>query len=130
MTYSKGYNQRSMRYQMDEVLSGMLASLPADSFSDDHAALGEAFKGLAAEFPLFAPFAAAADGADYSRALGDALAALIGNGRLAHEPGRYLLTEAGRRSCVSNKRSLFSNADIAQLEAAAGYFAGRQGTGA
>jgi hypothetical protein len=126
MTYSQGYNQRSMRYQVDEVLSGMLASLPVDSFSDDHDALGESFKGLATEFPLFAPFAALADGADYSQALGDAFGKLIENGRLAREPGRYVLTETGRKSCISNKRSLFSNADMAQLEAAAGKFAERQ----
>jgi hypothetical protein len=116
-----------MRYQIDEVLSGMLASLPVDSFSDDQAGLGESFKGLSGQFALFAPFAALADGLDYSKVLSDALGVLVQKGRLVHESGRYVLTEDGRRSCASNKRSLFSNADMAQLEEAARYFAERLG---
>jgi hypothetical protein len=129
MTQGLGYNPRSMRYQMDEVLSGMLASLPVDRFSDDPAGLGATFKGLAGEFPLFGPFGALADGADYSAALASAFDTLVQKGWLAREPGWYTLPAAGKLSCISSKRSLFSNADMAQLEQAAAYFAERHGAG-
>jgi hypothetical protein len=97
-----------------------------DGFSDDQAGLGESFKGLAAEFALFAPFASRADGLDYSTLLGEALEMLVEKGRLAREPGRHVLTEAERIACISNKRCVFGGADIGQLEAAGRYFAERQ----
>lgn len=130
MTESQGYNPRSMRYQMDEVLSGMLASMSEDSFADDPAGLGETFKGLAAQYPLFAPFAAAADGKDYSTVLESALGVLVAKKWLQRVDGRYQLSEQGRISCVSNKRSLFSNADMAQLEQAAVSFGAKHAVGA
>lgn len=55
-------NSRSMRYSMDEVLSGILATFERDTFTDDAQKLGETFKGLSQQAPLFAPFGAIAEG--------------------------------------------------------------------
>jgi hypothetical protein len=111
-----------MRYTVDEVLSGMLASIGRDHFTDDTQALGEIFKGLATQGPLFAPFAALADGPDFSVTLQRALETLVKNGHLEHSPGRYRLTPVGRARCVTSKRTLFSSGDIRDLEAGAHYF--------
>jgi hypothetical protein len=111
-----------MRYTVDEVLSGMLASIERDHFTDDAQALAEVFKGLAAEGPLFAPFAALAGGPDLSVILESALETLVKNGHLEHPPGRYRLTPVGRARCVTSKRTLFSAGDIRDLEAGALYF--------
>jgi len=62
MTQNPESGARSMRYTIDEVLSGMLASIERDSFTDDSQRLGEVFKGLAHEAPLFASFGALASG--------------------------------------------------------------------
>src|SRR3972149_1778310 len=93
-----------MRYTIDEVLSGMLASIERDDFTDDSQRLGEVFKGLSQEASLFAPFAALAGEADFSAVLESALQALVSDGHLQHEPGRYHLTPAGRARCVTSKR--------------------------
>jgi hypothetical protein len=111
-----------MRYTIDEVLSGMLASLERDTFTDDSQRLGEVFKGLAHEAPLFAPFAALAGEADFSAVLEGALQALVSDGHLEHAAGRYQLTSAGRARCITGKRTLFNAGDIADLEAGARYF--------
>ncbi len=113
---------QSMRYTIDEVLSGMLASIERDDFTDDSQRLGEVFKGLSQEASLFAPFAALAGEADFSAVLERALQALVSNGHLQHEPGRYQMTAAGRARCVTSKRTLFSAGDINDLEAGARYF--------
>ena len=46
-----------MRFSLNEVLSGMLASLESDHFTDDATSLAASFEDLAAQFTLFAPFA-------------------------------------------------------------------------
>ena len=113
---------QSMRYTIDEVLSGMLASIERDDFTDDSQRLGEVFKGLSQEASLFAPFAALVGEADFSAVLENALQTLVSNGHLQHEPGRYQMTAAGRARCVTSKRTLFSAGDIKDLEAGARYF--------
>jgi hypothetical protein len=111
-----------MRYTIDEVLSGILASIEQDSFTDDSQRLGEVFKGLSHEAPLFAPFAAVTGEADFSAVLEGALQTLVSNGHLEHGEGRYQLTPAGRARCITSKRTLFNASDIADLEAGARYF--------
>lgn len=111
-----------MRFTIDEVLSGMLASIERDHFSDDPQVLGAVFKALAAESPLFAPFGALAGGPDFSVVLQNALETLVKDGHLEHPPGRYRLTPVGRARCVTSKRTLFNASDIRDLESAALYF--------
>ena len=113
---------QSMRYTIDEVLSGMLASIERETFTDDSQRLGEVFRGLAQEAPLFASFAALAGEADFSAVLEGALQTLVSDGHLERGVGRYQLTPAGRARCVTSKRTLFNASDIADLEAGARYF--------
>ena len=122
MTQDPESGPQSMRYTIDEVLSGMLASIERDTFTDDSQRLGEVFKGLAQEAPLFAPFAAVAGEADFSAVLEGALQTLVSDGHLEHGAGRYQLTPPGRARCVASKRTLFNASDIADLEAGARYF--------
>src|SRR4030067_1626089 len=96
MTQDPKPGPQSMRYTIDDVVSGMLASIERDTFTDDSQRLGEVFKGLAHEAPLFAPFAALAGEADFSAVLEGALQTLVSNGHLEHGAGRYELTSAGR----------------------------------
>jgi hypothetical protein len=110
-----------MRYSLDEVLSGMLASISRDEFTDDTERLGGIFKSLSQSYPLFAPYAATVGEADFSGVLQDALQRLLEKKWLAHEPGRYSFTPEGRASFVRSKRTLFSAPDIEQLETAARY---------
>lgn len=110
-----------MRYTLDEVLSGMLASIERDHFTDDTQKLGEIFKGLSEQAPLFAPFAALAGETDFSAALDSALESLVKDGHLEHPPGRYRLTAVGRARCVASKRTAFNANDIRDLEAGARY---------
>ncbi|MFH1485859.1 MAG: hypothetical protein ABIH46_07300 [Chloroflexota bacterium] len=109
----------SMRYSLDEVLSGMLASVTSDGFTDDTQKLGEVFKALSETHALLAPFAAMGGEADFSALLKGALERLVDKKMLQHEPGRYSLTVEGRAACVRSKRTLFNLRDIEQLEAAA-----------
>lgn len=109
----------SMRFSLTEVMSGMLASLPSDRFSDDPAHLAAAFEDLAGRFPLFAPLASAVD----AEAVGSAVGQLCEQDFVVHADGEYVLTEAGRAHCVRSKRTLFNRGDIEQLEAAAALFA-------
>ncbi|MEX0800068.1 MAG: hypothetical protein WD379_02495 [Dehalococcoidia bacterium] len=51
MTQDPESGPHSMRYSIDEVLSGMLASIERDTFTDESQRLGEVFKGLAHETP-------------------------------------------------------------------------------
>ena len=46
---------RSMRYTIDEVLSGMFASIERDMFTDDPERLGEAFKELSQQASNLCP---------------------------------------------------------------------------
>jgi hypothetical protein len=108
-------NPRSMRFAPDEILSGMLATLEGDRFSDDAAALSTTFDGLASRLSLFSGFAADAD----SSALTKALDKLEAKTYLTHGAGEYVLTTDGRAACVSSKRTLFNRADCEQLEDAA-----------
>ena len=107
-----------MRFALHEVLSGMLASIQGDSFTDDPQRLAAMFEGLAAEFPLFAPLAAGVD----PGAVKQALNTLEANKFLEHREGRYVLTVSGRSYCVSSKRTLFNKRDSEQMEAAARVF--------
>ena len=122
MTQDPKSGPQSMRYTIDEVLSGMLASIERDTFTDDSQRLGEVFKGLAHEAPLFAPFAALAGEADFAAVLEGALQTLVSDGHLEHGEGRYQLTSAGRARCITGKRTLFNASDITDLEAGARYF--------
>jgi hypothetical protein len=122
MTQNPESGTRSMRYTIDEVLSGMLSSVERDDFTDDPQRLGAVFRDLSGQAPLFAPFAALVGEADFSAILERALQALVSDGHLEHEPGRYRLTPAGRARCVTSKRTLFSAGDIRDLDAGARYF--------
>ncbi len=108
-----------MKFTLNEVLQGMLASIEADSFTDDATRLAAMFEGLATSVPLFAPMAAGVD----PQAVAQALESLEKKGVLAHADGKYSLTETGRATCVSGKRTLFNKGDQEQLEAAAKTFA-------
>ncbi len=112
-------SSQSMRYSIDEVLSGMLASTTRDQFTDDAERLGAVFKLLSAKHGLLAPFAALGGEADFSAILKGVLQRLGDKKLIHHEPGRYTLTPQGRASCVSSKRTLFKSSDVGQLEAAA-----------
>ena len=113
---------QSMRFSIDEVLSGMLATVERDHFTDDPAKLGEIFKGLAQVGPLFAPFAALAGEPDFSAVVDNALQKLVKNGYLEHPAGRYRLIPEGRARCITSKRTLFNAGDIRDLETGARYF--------
>jgi hypothetical protein len=56
MTQKTDSGPRSMRYTLDEVLSGMLASIELDMFTDDSQRLGEAFKALSQSLPRSPPW--------------------------------------------------------------------------
>ncbi|MSQ14842.1 MAG: hypothetical protein EXR50_03140 [Dehalococcoidia bacterium] len=116
MTTSSG--PASMRFALHEVLSGMLGSTQSDSFTDDTARLAAMFESLAGRFALFAPFAAGVE----VEAVTKALETLEKNKIIEHGEGRYLITPAGRASCLSSKRTLFNRGDIQQLEEAAPVF--------
>ena len=105
---------RSLRFSLDEVLSGMLATLEGDHFTDDAPRLAASFEDLAGKFPLFASFAGALD----PQAVENALAKLESKSHLSHESGQYKVTAEGRAYCVSSKRTLFNRKDCEQLEAA------------
>jgi len=122
MTHKTASGPHSMRYTIDEVLAGMLASIELDTFTDDSQRLGEAFKGLAQQAPIFAPFAALVGEADFSAVLEGTLQTLVSDGHLEHQPGRYYLPEPGRARCITSKRTLFNAGDIRDLEAGARYF--------
>lgn len=116
---TQGPGPQSMRYGIDEVLSGMLASITRDKFTDDVERLGAVFKTLSAKHSLLAPFAAVGGEADFSAILRNSLQTLVDKKLIQHEPARYTLTPQGRASCVSSKRMLFKASDVGQLEAAA-----------
>lgn len=116
-TASSGSN--SMKFTLNEVLQGMLASVEQDTFTDDAARLAKMFEGLATTVPLFAPMAAGVD----PQAVAGALKTLEDKAILTHGEGTYTLTETGRAHCVSGKRTLFNKRDQEQLEAAAATFA-------
>ncbi len=109
----------SMKFSLDEVLAGMLASYDPETFTDDTTRLASMFEGLAATVPLFAPMAAGVD----PQAVAGALKKLEDRAILKHADGKYTLTDAGRAHCVSGKRTLFNRGDQEQLEAAAKTFA-------
>ena len=106
----------SMRFSPDELLSGLLATLESGDFPADNAKLREVFAKIAAEFPLFAPFATTDD------AIQKAITVLEERKALVQEGDRYTLTAEGRTSCVSSKRTLFNRDDREQLEGAAAIF--------
>lgn len=122
MTQNPESGPKSMRYRIEEVLSGMLASIERDEFSDDTQKLGALFKELSHQAPLFAPYAALAGETDFSAVLASALQTLVNDGHLAHEPGRYLLTAPARARCITSKQTLFNAGDRKDLETAARYF--------
>lgn len=110
---------QSMKFSLDEVLQGMLASVEQDTFTDDTTRLASMFEGLATTAPLFAPMAAGVD----PQAVASALKKLEDKAILKHTDGTYMLTDSGRAHCVSGKRTLFNKGDQEQLEAAAKVFA-------
>jgi hypothetical protein len=108
----------SMRYSIDEALSGMLATIEQSEFTDSPEELATAFERLAGEFPLFAPMAAGVN----AEAVQIALGKMVQKSILQHAEGKYVLTTEGRNACVSSKRMLFNAGAITQLEAAARSF--------
>jgi hypothetical protein len=118
MTMTSGSDPASMRYSLDEVLSGMLASTTHTTFTNDAARLALVFEGLASSFPMFRPFAAGVDPA----AVEQALKKLETRKILQQQEGKFVLTVDGRAACASGKRTLFNAADRAQLEEAARAF--------
>lgn len=109
---------RSMKFSLDELLQGMLASIEEDSFSDDAAKLAATFGDLAGRFTLFAPLSTGVS----SEALEAALAKLESRNVLKREGGKYAFGIEGRDKCVSCKRTLFNQADRGELEEAAKVF--------
>ena len=109
---------RSMKFSLDELLQGMLASIEQDGFSDDAAKLAAMFGDLAGRFTLFAPLSTGVS----TEALESALGKLESRGLLRHEDGRYTFAIEGREKCVSCKRTLFNTADRGELEEAAKVF--------
>lgn len=127
MTQQTESSPRSMRYTIDEVLTGMLASVEVDTFTDDPQRLGEAFKELSQQASIFAPFAALVGEADFSAVVEGTLQTLVSDGHLDHQSGRYYLSAPGRARCITSKRTLFNAGDIRDLEAGARYFEARCG---
>lgn len=118
MTMPSGPGPASMRFQLQEVLSGMLASMQAESFTDDVPRLAAMFEGLAGRFALFAPMAAGVD----PGAVAKALESLEQSKIIEHGEARYSLTAEGRAHCVSSRKTLFNQRDIKELDEAAGVF--------
>lgn len=118
MTTANTSGASSMRFSLNEVLSGMLASTAASSFSDDAVKLAAMFEQLAGQFPLFAPLAVGVDPA----AVGQALQSLESKKIISRAEGRYVLSDEGRAACRSSKRTLFNRSDSDQLEEAAKVF--------
>src|SRR5687768_5822982 len=118
MTTTGGPGPTSMRFQIHEVLSGMLASMQAESFTDDAARLAATFEDLAGRFALFAPMAAGVD----PGAVAKALETLEEKKIIEHGERRYSLTLEGRAHCVSSRKTLFNQKDIQELDQAAGVF--------
>jgi hypothetical protein len=108
-----------MRFSLDEVLAGMLATVEADHFADDPARLAALIERLAGQFTLLAPLAQGVD----ATALGNALATLEQRKCIEHADGTYTLSAEGRAQCVGSKRTLFNQQDREQLEEAARQFA-------
>jgi hypothetical protein len=104
-----------MRFQIHEVLSGMLATVQRRTFTDDPARLATMFEGLSGKFALFAPFQSGVDAA----AVGEALQKLEQMRYIEHGAGGYTLTDEGLAHCISGKRTLFNQGDREQLEGAA-----------
>lgn len=118
MTSSGGLEPASMRFQIHEVLSGMLASMQAESFTDDAQRVAAVFEDLAGRFALFAPMATGVD----PGAVAKALETLERGNIIEHGEGRYSLTAEGRAHCVSSRKTLFNQRDIQELDQAAGVF--------
>lgn len=114
-----------MRHSLEEVLSGMLASVSLESFTDDADKLGAIFKNLSQDHPMLAPFAAVGGESDFSAHLRDALQKLVDRKMLEHQQGRYVLTVQGRAANVRSKQTLFNRSDVAELETAARDFDAR-----
>lgn len=106
---------RSMKFSLDELFQGMLATMEGESFSDDSAKLATMFGDLAARIELFAPLGTGVTG----EALEAALAKLEGRNMLSRADGKYTFAVEGREKCVSCKRTLFNQADRGSLEEAA-----------
>ena len=118
MTSASGPGPTSMRFQIHEVLSGMLASMQAESFTDDATRLAAMFEGLAGRYSLFAPMATGVD----PGAVAKALETLEQSKIIEHGEVGYSLTAEGRSHCVSSRKTLFNQRDIQQLDEAAGVF--------
>lgn len=118
MTSPSGSGPTSMRFQIHEVLSGMLASMQAESFTDDARRLAAMFEGLAGRFALFAPMAAGVDPGTVARALETLEQSKI----IERSESRYSLTAEGRAHCVSSRKTLFNQRDIQELDEAAAVF--------
>ncbi|MSQ27426.1 MAG: hypothetical protein EXR51_04720 [Dehalococcoidia bacterium] len=118
MTTPTGPGPTSMRFQLHEVLSGMLATMEADSIPDDASRLAAMFEDLAGRFPLFAPMGAGVD----QGAVTKALETLEQGDVISHAEGRYTFAPQGRAHCVSSRRTLFNQRDLLQLKEAASAF--------
>lgn len=110
MTHDVDSSPQSMRYSLDEVLSGMLGSIARDEFTDNTERLGALFKSLSQAYPLLAPYAAIAGEADFSAVLVDALGELVKKRWLQHEPGCYALTKRAELPASQARKSYFGPA--------------------
>jgi hypothetical protein len=115
MTSNSEQPVNSMRFEISEVLSGMLASVEQHTFTDDPSRLATMFADLSGRFSLFKPFESGVD----PKAVADALVKLEQKHYLTHGDQHYTLTDDGKAHCVSSKRTLFNQGDREQLEAAA-----------
>lgn len=117
-------NRNSMRYRPEELLRGLLASVSCERFTGASDVLGGTLDQLAEKLSIFQQFASNGNGKPLSDTASAALKALEGQGVLTHEAssGAYHLNHEGRAHCKSSKQTLFSKADIAQLEEGATLF--------
>lgn len=107
-----------MKFSLEELLQGMLATIEAEHFSDDPAKLATMCGDLAGRFQLFASLGTGVT----AEALEAAFAKLEARKMLSRADGHYAFVIDGREKCVSLKRTLFNQADRGELEEAAKAF--------
>jgi hypothetical protein len=110
---------QTLRYRIDEVLTGMLASSANNDFTDNIQKLDAAFKAISKTDPLLAPLAPVASTIGSDVVLKESLQTLVDKGLLKHESGHYSLSPQAKLACKSIKKMVFGDSDIKQLEAAA-----------
>ena len=114
---------RSMQYGLEELLRGLLASVPSDKFTGAPDILGETFKQLGEKLTIFQQVTIAGSDRSLSEGALTALQTLTKQGVLTRdESGAYILSPQGRAHCKTSKQTLFNKGDIVQLEEGARLF--------